>query len=99
MTNPANGPRGRPSADVIADLAALGIDTIVVPKENEKDLRDVPEEIREKLEIHLVATMDEVLELALRMPYLESRDAIEKAGWKSEVWKDANGQGLECKRG
>ncbi len=46
----------------------LGLDTILVPKDNEKDLRDVPEEIREKLDIHLVATMDEVLELALVSP-------------------------------
>jgi len=46
----------------------LGLDTILVPRDNEKDLRDVPEEIREKLEIHLVATMDEVLKLALVSP-------------------------------
>ena len=46
----------------------LGLDTILVPRDNEKDLRDVPEEIREKLTIHLVATMDEVLELALVSP-------------------------------
>ena len=46
----------------------LGLDTILVPKDNEKDLRDVPEEIREKIQIHLVATMDEVLELALVSP-------------------------------
>ena len=46
----------------------LGLDTILVPKDNEKDLRDVPEEIREKLDIHLVNTMDEVLALALVSP-------------------------------
>ncbi len=46
----------------------LGINTILVPKDNEKDLRDVPEEIREKLDIHLVTTMDQVLELALVSP-------------------------------
>jgi ATP-dependent Lon protease len=46
----------------------LGLNTLVVPKDNEKDLRDVPEEIREQLEIHLVATMDEVLALALVSP-------------------------------
>jgi len=46
----------------------LQLDTILVPKDNEKDLRDLPEEIREKLEIHLVTTMDEVLALALVSP-------------------------------
>ena len=46
----------------------LGLDTILVPKDNEKDLRDIPAEIREKLDIHLVNTMDEVLALALVSP-------------------------------
>jgi ATP-dependent Lon protease len=49
-----------------------------LPKDNEKDLRDVPEEIREKLDIHLVSTMDEVLELALVSPLspLPSEEAL-----------------------
>jgi ATP-dependent Lon protease len=38
-----------------------GIDTVVMPKRNEKDLRDVPEEVRNSLEIHLVDTIEEAL--------------------------------------
>ena len=43
----------------------LGIDTIIMPKDNEKDLPEVPEEVRNALCIHLVETIDEVLALAL----------------------------------
>lgn len=43
----------------------FGIDTIILPKENEKDLPDVPEEVRNALCINLVETIDEVLALAL----------------------------------
>jgi ATP-dependent Lon protease len=43
----------------------FGIDTIILPKENEKDLVEVPEEVRESFSIHLVETIDEVLALAL----------------------------------
>ncbi len=43
----------------------FGIDTIVMPKENEKDLPEVPEEVRAALCVHLVDTIDEVLALAL----------------------------------
>ncbi|MDH3744861.1 MAG: endopeptidase La [Acidobacteriota bacterium] len=48
-------------------LAAYRADIveILLPKHNEKDLEDLPEEVREVLEVHLVETMDEVLELAL----------------------------------
>jgi ATP-dependent Lon protease len=35
-------------------------------KDNEKDLADVPEEVREDLTIHLVESVDEVLKLALQ---------------------------------
>ena len=38
-----------------------GIDTVVIPKRNEKDLRDVPEEVREALDIPLVDTIEEAL--------------------------------------
>ncbi len=43
----------------------FGIDTIILPKDNEKDLTELPEEVREVLAIHLVETIDEVLSLAL----------------------------------
>lgn len=42
-----------------------GIKTVLVPKDNQKDLIDIPEEIRNKLEIIPVEHIDEVLNLAL----------------------------------
>jgi ATP-dependent Lon protease len=48
-------------------LAAFraGITEVILPKENEKDLEDIPDEVREVLHFHLVDSMDEVLRLAL----------------------------------
>ncbi len=43
----------------------FGIDTILLPKDNEKDLPDVPEEVRSVLNINLIETIDEVITLAL----------------------------------
>jgi ATP-dependent Lon protease len=43
----------------------FGIDTIILPKDNEKDLPEVPEEVRNALTINLVETIDEVIALAL----------------------------------
>jgi ATP-dependent Lon protease len=42
-----------------------GIDTLVCPKLNEKDLDDVPAELRRAFTLHLVQHVDEVLALAL----------------------------------
>jgi ATP-dependent Lon protease len=38
-----------------------GIETVVIPRRNEKDLREVPEEVRKSLKIHLVDTIEEAL--------------------------------------
>jgi ATP-dependent Lon protease len=43
-----------------------GITKIILPKENEADLEDLPEEIRKTLDISLVSTLGEVLALTLR---------------------------------
>lgn len=39
----------------------FGLKTLILSKENEKDLADIPDEVREDLTIHLVDTVDEVL--------------------------------------
>ncbi len=56
-------------------LAALrgGIETVLIPQENEKDLAEIPKNIREGLKIIPVAHVDEVLRLALTEP-LEAID-------------------------
>lgn len=43
----------------------VGIQHIILPRENEKDLEEIPAEIRRKLKFHLVEHLDEVLEQAL----------------------------------
>jgi ATP-dependent Lon protease len=43
-----------------------GIGRIILPKENEPDLEDLPKEVREKIEIYLVQELGEVLALTLR---------------------------------
>ena len=43
-----------------------GAAMVILPRKNEKDLRDVPEEIRKQIKLVLVETMDQVLEAALR---------------------------------
>ncbi len=42
-----------------------GIKHVVIPIENEKDLREIPDNVKENIEIHAVKWMDEVLEIAL----------------------------------
>ena len=44
------------------------IHTIILPKDNEKDLADIPANIQQDLKIHFVETMDEVLQIALERP-------------------------------
>jgi len=54
-------------------LAALraGITECIIPKENEKDLPEVPENIRGQMKIHPVDNMDQVLKFALESPLPE----------------------------
>jgi len=39
---------------------------IILPRKNEKDLRDIPEEIRKQIKLVLWTTLEQVLEAALR---------------------------------
>jgi ATP-dependent Lon protease len=55
-----------------------GVATVLIPKENEKDLVEIPDNIKDKLEIRSVKWIDEVLEVALErtvMPREAVRDA------------------------
>ena len=42
-----------------------GIKTILLPKENQKDLEDVPEHVRKEFEIVLTENIEDVLKVAL----------------------------------
>ena len=43
----------------------FGIDTVIIPRRNEKDLDEIPEEVRKQLNFVLVDRVDQVLEVAL----------------------------------
>ena len=45
-----------------------GIKTVLIPKDNVKDLEEIPENVKQNLAIHAVETIDEVLGLALENP-------------------------------
>jgi ATP-dependent Lon protease len=66
-----------------------GIRTVLIPKENEKDLAEVPEEITSGLTVHAVAHMDEVLGYALLgavgLPVAELYAAAEQPSGESCV--------------
>ena len=53
-----------------------GINTVILPKENERDLEDLPEEVRKRLEVHLVEELGDVLSLALRGARFEAGHLI-----------------------
>jgi ATP-dependent Lon protease len=46
----------------------MSLRTVLLPKDNEKDLAEIPKEILSSLTIHFVETMDEVLQIALERP-------------------------------
>jgi len=50
-----------------------GISTIILPKDNEPDLEDLPKEVRDTLEVFLVQDLGEVLALTLRGSFREGR--------------------------
>jgi ATP-dependent Lon protease len=45
-----------------------GLKDIILPKDNEKDLADIPKNVTDVLNLYMVETMDEVLKLALTRP-------------------------------
>ena len=61
-------------------LAALrgGIKTVLIPEENEKDLADIPDNVKSKLEIIPVSEVDQVLKVALTKP-------LKKVKWTEEA--------------
>jgi ATP-dependent Lon protease len=54
----------------------MGLRTILLPKDNEKDLADIPQEILASLTVHAVETMDEVLQIALERPIVLDHAAV-----------------------
>ncbi len=68
-------PIGGVREKVIAALRA-GIRDVVMPADNEKDMEDVPQEVRSRITFHFVRTIDEVLKIAMPKnvkPYVPKR--------------------------
>ncbi len=70
----------------------FGIDTILLPKDNEKDLPEVPEEVRNVMNINLVETIDEVIALALEEQPVEAAVTVEAT---APLWTTEPPQGLQ----
>ena len=57
---PVGGIKGK-----LLAAARAGIETVVMPRRNAKDLVEIPEDVRAHLDIQLVDTLDEALTLTL----------------------------------
>src|SRR5206468_4364582 len=54
-----------------------GMKNIILPKDNEKDLADIPKNVLDALNVYMVQTMDEVLKVALTEPLISRLPAAE----------------------
>lgn len=63
-----------------------GISTVVIPVENEKDLAEIPDNVKQNLSIKCVRWIDEVLEIALqKMPMPQTIERSDAAKVKSDA--------------
>ena len=72
-------------------LAALraGTKTVIIPKENEKDMADIPDNVKDNLELIFVDNVDEVLKIALTKPLLPIEwDESETPSKKADLTED-----------
>src|SRR5262245_50587090 len=60
-------PIGGLNEKVVAAMRA-GVKEVILPKLNEKDLKDLPDFVRNGVKFRLVETMDEVLQIAMTAP-------------------------------
>jgi ATP-dependent Lon protease len=51
-----------------------GLFEVILPQENEKDVAEVPENLRKEMKLHFVDTMDQVLAVALEKPLPETTE-------------------------
>src|SRR5437867_3356675 len=64
-----------------------GVKNIVLPKDNEKDLADIPKNVLDTLNVYMVQTMDEVLKIALADP-LTARPTVAEQAEPVEIADD-----------
>src|SRR5436305_1041823 len=53
-----------------------GLFEVILPKDNEKDLAEVPENLRSAMKLHFVDTMDQVLQIALESPLPKMEEEV-----------------------
>src|SRR5246500_1705080 len=53
-----------------------GLFEVILPKDNEKDLAEVPENLRTAMKLHFVDTMDQVLQIALESPLPKIEEVV-----------------------
>jgi ATP-dependent Lon protease len=76
-----------------------GIGTVVIPHENERDLQEVPDNIKENLEIRPVKWIDEVLAIALeRLPEPLDDDAYLAGSENIGQGDDAGQESMDANR-
>ena len=63
-----------------------GMRRIVIPKDNEKDLADVPQDVLQELQIHLAYDMEDVLPVVLERPPMRATP-IETSALTPPVWQ------------
>jgi ATP-dependent Lon protease len=69
-----------------------GITNIILPRDNEADMEDIPEDVRSQLSFHCVSTLDEVFEVAL-LPMPTAHGPSEKSLMEEEEEAAATGAG------
>ena len=66
----------------VLGAARAGIREIILPKDNEPEIEDLPEEVRKRLTFHAVETLDEVLSIALVSPESKVVNELLESGSK-----------------
>jgi ATP-dependent Lon protease len=71
-----------------------GIKTVIIPEDNERDLKEIPEDIKADLDIRAVRWIDEVLEIALERMPKPLTDEEYRAGKTTTATVDTDGDEL-----
>ena len=79
-----------------------GIKNIILPKDNEKDLADIPKNVLDTLNVYMVQTMDEVLKIALaeplagRLPAEAPAEPVDASSTTPSLTEAGSGRCLPC---
>ena len=65
---------------VTEQVKTAGIKTVVIPKDNEPDLEEIPEDVRQDLEFVLAEVVDDVLNATLHPEVVEEKSRLASVG-------------------